>query len=123
MRNRPISININGVDTCLHAYLLTMPDRPIPKAPTHYLVVDILNRDLSIKRVTIYFNPDDTWTNPDNQFEPYRIKWIGNFIGEHLGFLGHDPNTIAYVFWVIEVATDQLIYKSSMYDYCDWDAA
>src|SRR5260221_7021615 len=123
MRSKPISVTVNGVSMCLNTYLLQMPNRLLPKSPTHYLVVDILNKDLSIKRVTIYFNPLDPWTNPSSNFAQNTSKSVGLFIGENLSFLGRDPNTTAYPFWVMEVASNTLVHSGHMYDYCDWDAA
>lgn len=119
---KPIAINIAGKMVPLCRYLLELPDRPVPKAPTHYVMVDILNKDLSIKRITIYFNPTDTWENPEQQWESDKPRWIGNLIGDHLGFLGPDPNTLAYTYWVIEIAANSIVYKGNMYDFCNYDA-
>lgn len=122
MRSKPISINVGSKRMALHNFLLEMPERPIPKEPTHYIVVDILNKDLSIKRVTIYFNPLDTWTNPDGNFGQNNPAAVGALIGDNLSFLGRDPNTTAYVFWILEIATNTVVSKGTIRDYCNWDA-
>jgi hypothetical protein len=121
MRLKPISIKVDGKGAELYNHLLNQPDKPLPKEPTHYVVVDTINRDLSIKRVTIYFSPYDQWDNPEKQWSDDRLKYVGVFIGENLGFLGRDPNTVAYKFWVMEIATNQLIFKSFTYSHCDYD--
>ena len=123
MRNkpitRPISIPVDKQNRCLYSWLLEMPDRPLPKEPTHYILVDMVNTDLSIKRVTIYFNPADTWTNPEKMWEEDRPRWIGGFIANNLGFLGDDPNIVTYRYLLVEVSTNLVIYKSFVYGYYD----
>jgi len=77
---------------------------------------------LSIKRITIYYNPQDTWTNSESScFINDRPRWIGDLIGGHLGFLALDPNTMAYTYWLIEVVTNSVICKGFQYDFCNPD--
>jgi hypothetical protein len=119
---KPVTVEVSGKKMSLHDYLLTGIDRPLPKEPTHYIMADVVNRDLSIKRITVYFNPLDTWTNSDSCFfEQDKPKWIGTLIGNNLAFIDVDPNTIGYTFWVIEVGTNEVLHKGVMYSFCNYD--
>jgi len=122
MKLKPIGVKVNGKMIGLERYLLEMPFRPIPKEPTHYIVVDVLNNDLSIKRLTIYFNEADTWVNPDSQFGQNNSKAVGTLIGNHLGFLSLDKAAIAYRYWVMLVQTNELVLQSAFIYQCkDFD--
>jgi len=107
-------IQANGRAWSIETYMLDGIDRPIPPAPTHYVVAEVLNTDLSVKRVTIYFNPSDTWKG-DSFYDDNTPKGVGLAIGDGLLFLNRDPNTLAYKIWVSEIATGELIVKGHTY--------
>lgn len=116
MRTAPdkIGMTVNGKRMCLEHFLLNVVDRPLPKEPTHYVVAEILNTDLSIKRITIYFNPADTWKgNPS--FAANSPEGVGAAIGDGLVFLNNDPNTLAYKYWIIEIATTAVVHNGTTY--------
>jgi hypothetical protein len=77
-------------------------------------LVDVLNTDLSVKRITIYFNPSDTWKG-DYAFFDHTPQSVGMGIGDKLHFLNADPNTLAYKYWVIEIATGNMVHDGKMY--------
>ena len=108
---------VNGKLTSLENYFLNVIDRPLPKPPTHYVVAEVLNTDLSIKRVTIYFNPGDNWKGSCS-YEQNSAQGVGLAIGEGLVFLNLDPNTLAYKFWIIEIATGEKIWDSNSIYLC-----
>ncbi|WP_149912718.1 hypothetical protein [Sphingobacterium cavernae] len=96
--------------------LLENENRPIPAMPTHFLLVDILNRDLSIKRVTIYFNPSDSWTIEEcSSLDD--LENIAKHIESNLQFLGYDNSTLAYRAYLIEVSTQSIVKKFSIKTY------
>lgn len=105
-------MTIDGKRMDLEYYLLNVAERPIPAAPTHYIVAEVINTDLSVKRVTIYFNPADTWKG-NSAFKPNSPESIGLAISDGLAFLRYDPNTLAYQCWVMEISTDKVVLKSS----------
>ncbi len=92
--------------------LLDFPERPLPLNPTHCLIVDVLNKDTSQKRVSIYFNPEDAWEDPAKSFEQNTPKAVGNFIGNNLKFINSDLYAYAYRYWVIEISTQAVVHKS-----------
>ncbi len=102
-------MTVNGKRMDLEHFLLDVAVKPLPKEPTHYIVAEVLNTDLSIKRISIYFNPLDTWKGANN-WHPNTPQSVGMGIGEHLRFLDVDPNTLAYKFWVIEVASNMVVH-------------
>ncbi len=106
-------MRIDGQVMDLEHFLLNHSDRPIPPPPTHYVVVEVLNTDLSIKRVAIYFNPDDTWQPHYGGFGENNPKAVGMNIGNGLAFLSKDPNTLAYKFWIMSVDGNQIVHKGS----------
>lgn len=106
-------MKVDGRMTDMENFLLSHAERPLPKAPTHYVVADVLNTDLSVKRVTIYFNPSDRWKSVYGL--PENAKGIGAAIGDGLAFLGSDPNTLAYKFWVVSIATDTVVHTGCTY--------
>lgn len=107
-------LKADGRPWMLESYLLECIERPVPPAPTHYVVAEVLNTDLSIKRVTIYFNSEDTWKG-NYCYEENSPKGIGLEIGNGLVFLNRDPNTLAYKCWVVEIATGQQIVNGHTY--------
>ncbi|MDP9076273.1 MAG: hypothetical protein M3O71_02520 [Bacteroidota bacterium] len=116
MREAPqkTGMTVDGQRMDLENYLLNVVDRPLPKAPTHYVLAEVLNTDLSIKRVTIYFNPADTWTATsglDNS-----PVGIGIAICNGLSFLGRDPNTLAYKTYIVEVASNEVVQNGFTYN-------
>ena len=115
---KPVTIDINGKKMSIESYLLDMPGRPLPKEPTHFVVADVVNTDLSIKRVTVYFNEFDNWINPEGQFKQQDSKSVGNLIGDHLSFLSLDQAAMAYKFWIVQVATNEVIHQSSFIYRC-----
>lgn len=94
--------------------LLENENRPLPQAPTHYVSVDILNKDLSIKRVTIYFNPADSWGDDAPTFLDAERN-VGKLIADNLKFVYEDANSIAHKAYVIEIDSQKVIYKSGTY--------
>ena len=121
IRVQKSGLKVNGKVIGLENYLLNEIDRPLPKPPTHYVVADVINTDLSIKRITVYFNPADTWADCDC-FENNSPKGVGKLIGSGLQFLNTDPNTLAYKYWITEIATNKVIHKGSTYSLtkCDY---
>jgi hypothetical protein len=103
---------VEGKPMDLENYILNVLERPLPQPPTHYVLVDILITDLSVKRVTIYYNPKDTWSERCGY---PTAQSVAKSIGDGLYFLNRDPNTLAYKFWALEVATNNVIYKGSTY--------
>ena len=101
-------MTVNGKRMDLETFLLDVVERPLPNEPTHYVVADVLNTDLSVKRVTVYFNPQDTWKGNYNYGE-HTPESVGLAIGDSLSFLNADPNTLAYKFHVVEVATNKVV--------------
>jgi hypothetical protein len=89
--------------------LLDHPSRPLPLSPTHYLMVDVLRRDTSIKRVTIYFNPKDGWDDSTGNFERNTPKAAYNEIASNLRFLDIDKTVIAYKCYLIDIETQKVI--------------
>lgn len=114
---KAVSIEVDGRKIGLEKFLLELPGRPVPKAPTHYVVAEVVNVDLSIKRVTVYFNEEDYWVNPEQRFEQ-NSKSIGSLIGGHLSFLSHDRATMAYKYWVVSVASNEVVHQSSFVYRC-----
>jgi hypothetical protein len=94
--------------------LLERADKPIPKSPTHALIVDILNTDMSFKRVSIYFNPTDNW-KVVNGFEG--AKAVANHIEDHLKFIGEDLSSLAYKAWLIDIDTQKVCHQFSIKSY------
>lgn len=90
--------------------LLEHSARPIPQAPTHCVLVDVLNKDMTIKRITIYFNPADTWGD-ETPTLPEPERNIGLLIGQNLRFVGMDSKALAYRFWVTEINTQKIVLK------------
>jgi len=123
MKQAPIKtgLSINGQQMDLESFFLNVIERPLPKEPTHYVVAEVLNTDLSIKRVTVYFNPLDTWKG-DSCFFDNTPKAVGKAIGSQLHFINSDPNTLAYKYWVIEILTNNMVYEGSTYSCtkCRW---
>jgi hypothetical protein len=124
MRDRhqawPISIKVDGQPAELYDYLLNKANRPLPKEPTHYIVADVVCKDLSIKRVSIYFNPDDAWTNLENRcWEHDKPRSIGYLIGDNLRFIDNDPNTVLYTYWIVELASNKVLHKGLTYNLFD----
>jgi hypothetical protein len=107
-------MTVNGKRMDLEHFLLEVIDRPMPKEPTHYVLVDVLNTDLSIKRVTIYFNPTDTWKGNCN-FNELGPESVGTVIGDGLTFLNRDPNTLAYKYWIIEIMSNSVVHNGWTY--------
>lgn len=114
-RTQKVGMVVNGKATDLENYLLNIIERPLPKPPTHYVVAEVLNTDLSIKRVTIYFNPDDTWKSSVVGFGENNPKAVGCTIGNGLQFLNNDPNTLAYQYWIVEVKTNKVVHNGTSY--------
>ncbi|HVS92451.1 MAG TPA: hypothetical protein VHE59_10480 [Mucilaginibacter sp.] len=99
--------------TSFERFFIEHNNRPLPKEPTHYLVADILNRDLSIKRITVYFNPEDYWINPSEQFGQNNPKAVGKLIGNYLGFISMDKASQFYQYWIVEIATNNVVVEKS----------
>ena len=118
---KPISIDVDGKRTSLHNYLLNQIEKPLPQRPTHYVVTDVLNKDLSIKRVTIYFNVNDNWKNPERHIADEKARSIGDLIGDNLAFIDRDPNSLAYTFYVMDIQTGDLVHRGFTYDFCNYD--
>jgi hypothetical protein len=122
-KTRPIAIKVDGKPSELYSYLLNKANRPLPKEPTHYIIADVVSKDLSIKRVSIYFNPDDTWTNVEKRsFENDKPRCIGYLIGDNLRFIDTDPNTVAYTYWIVELASNKVLHKGLTYNLFDPEA-
>lgn len=105
-----VGMTVNGKRMDLEHFLMEVVERPLPKEPTHYVVAEILNTDLSIKRVTIYFNPADTWQGNRN-FEAGTPESVGTAIGDNMVFLNTDTNTLAYKYWIVEINSNMVIHK------------
>jgi hypothetical protein len=97
----------------IDSYLLDCVERPLPPEPTHYVVAEVLNTDLSIKRVTVYYNANDTWQGCTRI--PKGPESIGMEISEWLIFLNRDPNTLAYKVWVMDIKTNEQILSGRTY--------
>lgn len=109
-----VGMNVNGKRMDLEHFLLEVIERPLPKEPTHFVVAEILNTDLSVKRVTIYFNPSDTWEDGRN-FYAGTPESVGTAIGDNLYFLNIDPNTLAYKYWIVEIKSNSVVHKGNTY--------
>jgi len=105
---------INGRGMGLEHIIMDTLEKPLPKSPTHYVLAEVLNTDLSVKRVTIYFNPEDTWMCKSH-FDEGDPKGIGMAIGDGLMFLDRDPNTLYYTYYIVEIATNDVILKGISY--------
>ncbi|MBS1528045.1 MAG: hypothetical protein JST19_20530 [Bacteroidetes bacterium] len=97
---------------CFERFFMEYEGRPLPKAPTHMVVADILNKDLSIKRVTIYFNPDDQWLTPRQESGLGGVEAVGKHIGDYLGFIGLDKAAQYYRYWIVEIATNEVVIEN-----------
>ena len=109
-----VGMTVNGQRMGFENYLLNVAEKPLPKAPTHYVLAEVLNTDLSVKRITVYFNPEDTWRN--NTIGGNYTHGVGEDICEGLAFLGRDPNTLAYKTYVVEIATNEVVQKGFMFN-------
>lgn len=96
----------------IERFFLENPGRPLPKTPTHMVVADILNNDLSIKRITVYFNPEDHWIDPSWKFGQNNPKAVGSLIGSSLSFISKDEAAQAYKYWIVEIKTNEVVEKS-----------
>jgi len=115
MRRAPDKTAVPGTNMSLENFLFNM-EHPIPPPPTHYVLAEILNTDLSIKRVTVYFNPADTWNGVECGFNtPERV---GRDIASKLHFLNSDANTLCYRTYVIEISTNKIIAKGHTISCC-----
>jgi len=114
-----VGMTVNGKRMDLENFLFNVADRPMPKEPTHYVMADVLNTDLSIKRVTVYFNPADTWEGNANFYEwkgdsglyDNTPQSVGLAIVEHLAFIDRDPNTLAYKTYVVEISSNKVVHE------------
>ena len=93
--------------------LLESEYRPLPQDPTHYVSVDILNRDLSIKRVTIFYNPADNWCDEAPVFLDAERN-IGKLISDNLKFIGEDKNAAAFKAYIIEIKSQKVIHTTNI---------
>lgn len=92
---------------------LEIPTRPVPQDPTHYVMVEVLNRDLSIKRVTIYFSSRDEWGHPAPPFFENERN-AGHLIADGLTFLGRDEAALAWKASTIDIATGNVVQCHSV---------
>jgi hypothetical protein len=92
-------------------FLIEQIDRPLPKSPTHYILAEIVNKDYSIKRVTIYFNPDDYWQGPKFMPGENNFKTVGMMIIDNLVFIVLDEAALECFTYIVEVATNEVVFR------------
>ncbi|WP_312340624.1 hypothetical protein [Sphingobacterium sp.] len=85
-------------------------NRPIPAPPTHMVLIEILNRDLTIKRLTVYYNPNDAW-DVNECFSLDNTINIGKHIAENSHFVNYDESVLCWGALVIELETQTILHR------------
>lgn len=94
--------------------LLLDENKPIPAAPTHMVLTEVLNKDLSVKRLTIYFNPLDYW-DIDEYISLDPSVNIAKHIFDHAKFVNYDNSVLAWTAYLIEVSSQEVLHKFASY--------
>jgi hypothetical protein len=95
--------------------ILTAQNRPLPSAPTHSVIVDVLNVDCTIKRISINININDSWKNGDRNInKAFKDKKdeVFRLIEHNLRFLNLDKMGYCYTSWMIDLRTQKVVYES-----------
>lgn len=86
-------------------------NRPIPAPPTHMVLIEILNRDFTVKRLTVYYNPSDTWDVEDKYFSYDDPINIGKHIAQNSHFVNYDESVLCWGALIIELESQTLLHR------------
>lgn len=90
--------------------LLLDKNRPTPAPPTHLVLIEILNRDLSVKRITVYFNPADKW-DIDEYISYDPAVNIAKHIFDQAKFVNRDNSVLAWTAYLVDIPTQEVLHK------------